>query len=118
MKPTAAAIKQGARRYLKVVEWSEEDQVYIGSAPPIIGQCCHGRTEVDVLSQLQVIVEEWVEALLADGKPLPASTAGKEYSGKFVVRIDPNLHKKAALLALSRGASLKQFVADAIQKAS
>jgi predicted HicB family RNase H-like nuclease len=100
------------------VEWSDEDQVHIGSAPPIIGQCCHGKTEPEVVGQLQVIVEDWVKTLLTDGKPLPESTANKGYSSKFVVRIDPNLHKKAALLAMARGTSLNQCVAEAIEKAS
>jgi predicted RNase H-like HicB family nuclease len=38
------------RRYLKVVEWSDEDACYIGSAPPLLGQCCHGDTEGVVMS--------------------------------------------------------------------
>jgi len=117
MKPTAAQIRAAARRYVKVVEWSEEDEVYIGSAPPLIGQSCHATTEAEVLAQLNTIVQEWVEILLTDGKPLPEGTANKEYSGKFVVRIDPALHKKAALQAMARGESLNQFVAEAIEKA-
>ena len=48
---------------------------------------------------------------------LPPATAGKRYSGKFVVRIGPELHQKAAIKASTRGKSLNQFVADAIAKA-
>jgi predicted HicB family RNase H-like nuclease len=117
MKPNAARIKVEARKYLKVVEWSKEDGCYIGSAPPLIGQCCHGDTEANVMAQLAVIVEEWVESLLRDGKPLPATTANKDFSGKFLVRISPDLHKKAALKAQARGESLNQFVAEAIASA-
>jgi len=117
MKPTAAQIKAEARKYLKIVEWSQEDGCYIGSAPPIIGQCCHGDTEAEVMAQLAVIVEDWVKVLLTDGKPLPAATANKDFSGKFLVRISPDLHKKAALKALARGESLNQFVAAAIASA-
>jgi predicted HicB family RNase H-like nuclease len=117
MKPTTAQIKGASRRYLKVVEWSEEDGCYIGSAPPIVGHCCHGVHEAEVLSQLQTIVEEWVEILLVDGKPLPEPTASKEFSGKFVVRIPKDLHKKAALKAMARGESLNQFVANVLTRA-
>ena len=39
------------------------------------------------------------------------------FSGRFVVRVSPDLHKKAALKALARNESLNQFVADAIAKA-
>jgi predicted HicB family RNase H-like nuclease len=117
MKPTPNQIRTQARRYLKVVEWSDEDSVYIGSAPPIIGQCCHGATEADVLRQLTVIVEEWVEIFLRDGKPLPEPSAGKTYSGKFLVRVSPEVHQKAALKAMARGESLNQFVTEALANA-
>jgi predicted HicB family RNase H-like nuclease len=117
MKPTPSQIRSQARRYLKVVEWSDEDGVYIGSAPPIIGQCCHGDTEAKVLAQLTIIVDEWVELFLREGKPLPAPSVGKTYSGRFLVRVTPEIHQKAALKAQARGESLNQFVADAIASA-
>jgi predicted HicB family RNase H-like nuclease len=66
---------------------------------------------------LNIIVEDWVEILLRDGKPLPAPSAGKSYSGKFLVRVPPELHQKAALKAMARGESLNQFVAAALANA-
>ena len=114
-KPDSAT--QVARRYLKLVEWSDKDGCFVGSAPPIIGPCCHGRTEAEVMAQLSVIVEEWVEVMLGDGHPLPKGTAGKKYSGQFVVRLAPELHKKASLKALARGESLNQYVASALAEA-
>ncbi len=106
-----------ARRYLKLVEWSDADGCFVGSAPPIIGPCCHGQSESKVMAQLSVIVEEWIETMLADGHPLPDVTAGKKYSGQFVVRVAPELHKKASLKALARGESLNQFVAATLAEA-
>ena len=43
-----------------VVEWSEEDQCYVGSYPGIIGPCCHGDDKEQVFQQLCQIVEEWL----------------------------------------------------------
>ena len=117
MKPTRKQIREHARSYLKVVEWSTADGAFVGSAPPIIGQCCHGEIEAQVLRQLTRIVEEWVESFLREGRPLPESTAGKSYSGKFLVRVSPEVHRKAALQAMARGESLNQFVAEAITRA-
>ena len=37
-----------AARYVKVVEWSEEDGAFVGQCPGIIGPCCHGPDEVEV----------------------------------------------------------------------
>ena len=47
--------------YPLVVEWSEEDQVFIGSCPGIRGPCCHGSAPRDVLRQLVRIVSDWLE---------------------------------------------------------
>ena len=44
-----------------VVEWSEEDQCFIGYWPGIIGPCCHGDDEAEVYRQLRRIVDEWLE---------------------------------------------------------
>lgn len=68
---TRKKVSEIAKRYPKIIEWSDEDNCYIGSAPPLIGQSCHGPTEAGVLKQLQVIVEEVVEIILVDGNPFP-----------------------------------------------
>ena len=44
-----------------VVEWSEEDQCFIGYWPGVIGPCCHGDDETDVYRRLRRIVDEWLE---------------------------------------------------------
>jgi hypothetical protein len=41
-------LKAKAAQSTKVVEWSEEDRCFVGSAPPIIGPCCHGNDETRV----------------------------------------------------------------------
>jgi predicted HicB family RNase H-like nuclease len=103
--------KISAKDYLKIVEWSDEDQCFIGSAPPLIGQCCHGDDEASVIRQLGTIVEEWIAIYEQDEIELPAPTAGQEYSGKFVLRLTPELHKSLSLRALSEGVSLNAYCA-------
>ncbi|MBK5930388.1 hypothetical protein [Halochromatium salexigens] len=69
-------MKESAR-YLKVVEWSDEDQCFVGQCPGIIGPCCHGDHEEQVYSELCKIVDEWIELIKQDGHPLPPPTAGR-----------------------------------------
>ena len=45
-------------KYIKIVEWSDEDECFIGYCPGIIGPCCHGDNEVEVFRQLCEIVDE------------------------------------------------------------
>ncbi len=96
-------------QYLKIVEWSDEDQCYIGSIPGWIGKCCHGDNEEDVYRQLCRILEEWIEIYEADNMPLPSSISGKKYSGKFQLRVDSDLHKALAIKALQENESLNRF---------
>ena len=51
----------GRAKYGEVVEWSEEDQCFIGYCPGIVGPCCHGDDENEVYRELRQIVEEWQE---------------------------------------------------------
>jgi predicted RNase H-like HicB family nuclease len=71
-------------RYVKIVEWSDEDQCFVGQCPGIVGPCCHGSDEAKVYAELCQIVNEWIEILKRDGKPLPLPTAGKNVAKKLL----------------------------------
>jgi len=96
-------------RYLKVVEWSEEDQTYIGSCPELFDGGCHGASEAKVYKELCGIVEEWVEIYKKHGDPLPEPKRRDEYSGKLVVRVGPELHKVLAYRAQIANDSLNNY---------
>ncbi len=64
-------------KYVKIVEWSDEDECFIGYCPGIIGPCCHGTDEIEVYRQLCEIVDEWIEILHRDNETLPSPTIGK-----------------------------------------
>ena len=68
-------MKESAR-YVKIVEWSDEEQCYIGTSPGLMYGGCHGDDEKAVYAELCDIVEEIVELYRQDGKPLPLATAG------------------------------------------
>lgn len=107
-----------ANDYIKVVEWSERDQCFIGSAPPLIGHCCHGAKELDVYQQLGKIVREWVALYNKEGKSLPRPGMQQEYSGKFVLRADPELHRLLAVRAMQEGESLNAYAVKQLRKAA
>jgi predicted RNase H-like HicB family nuclease len=74
---------KASARYAKIVEWSEEDQCYVGSAPGLIYGGCHGDDEKEVFQELCDIVEEAVELFLREGKPLPPPTSGRDFANKM-----------------------------------
>ena len=105
-------------QYLKIVEWSEEDQCYVGSCPGLMRGGVHGDDEAKVYKELCQAVEEWIELYQKDGEPLPTATAGKEYSGKFVVRVGKELHKTLAVDALRYGESLNTYCVHLLKEES
>ncbi len=70
-------------RYVKIVEWSEEDHCYVGSCPGLFYGGCHGQDEQKVFAELCEIVEETLELYKRDGKPLPPPTSGRDYANKM-----------------------------------
>lgn len=70
-------------RYAKIVEWSEEDQCFVGSSPGLIFGGCHGLDEREVFDELCDIVEEAIELYKRNGKPLPPATSGRDFANKM-----------------------------------
>ncbi len=70
-------------KYVKIVEWSEEDQCYVGSAPGLIYGGCHGSEEKEVFDELCHIVEEAIELYRKNGKELPSPTSGRDFATKM-----------------------------------
>jgi predicted RNase H-like HicB family nuclease len=59
-------------RYAKIVEWSEEDQCFVGTAPGLVFGGCHGSDEKAVREELDQIVDEAIALYEQDDRPLPA----------------------------------------------
>jgi len=57
--------------YHKWVEWSDEDQTYIGKCPDLITGI-HGDDPVRLYSELCDVVEEVVKHFKEEGRPLPS----------------------------------------------
>lgn len=70
-------------RYVKIVEWSEEDNCFVGSSPGLLYGGCHGDDEQQVFEELCRIVEETIELYHQDGKPLPPPTSGRDFANKM-----------------------------------
>ncbi len=103
-------------QYLKIVEWSEDDRCYVGMCPGLMLGGVHGDNEAEVYKELCQAVEEWIEIYQEDGEPLPTATAGREYSGKFVIRVGKDLHRALAVDALRHGESLNSFCVHVLRE--
>ena len=78
--PTVSAGNQ----YVKIVEWSNEDQCFVGSCPGLFYGGCHGDDEKAVFAELCEIVDETIALYLQDRRSLPEPTCGKDYSNTIL----------------------------------
>lgn len=68
-----------AYKYIKLVEWSEEDGCFIGSCPELFYGGCHGTDPRTVFDELCQIIEETTNLYKQDGRPLPLPLTGKQF---------------------------------------
>lgn len=66
-------------KYVRLVEWSEDDGCVIGSCPELFYGGCHGTDAKGVFAELCNIIEETIQLYEQDGKPLPAPMSGREF---------------------------------------
>ncbi|NJL29849.1 MAG: hypothetical protein HC897_19130 [Thermoanaerobaculia bacterium] len=71
-------------RYAKIVEWSDEDQCFVGSCPGLLFGGCHGDDERAVFAELCEIVDETIALYRRDRKPLPRPTSGRDYANMML----------------------------------
>ena len=58
--------------YSRVIEWSDEDQCYIGRCPELFLGGCHGDSMEVVREQLAEVIADVVVDYQKEGKTLPA----------------------------------------------
>src|SRR5438132_320479 len=86
-------------KYRVDIIWSEEDQAYVAKTPELPGCVTHGETLEEAASMAEEAIRGYVETLQALGKPVPIPMAEKKFSGEFLVRVDPNLHRDLTIKA-------------------
>ncbi len=78
-------MKESAR-YVKILEWSEADNCYVGSCPSLVYGGCHGDDEQKVFKELCLLVEEIIELYKIDNKQLPPATSGRDYANLMQIK--------------------------------
>ncbi|MDD2402187.1 MAG: type II toxin-antitoxin system HicB family antitoxin [Clostridia bacterium] len=98
--------------YYAKIEYSNEDGCFFGTVAGINDVVSFEGKSIKKLKEAFVeSIDDYCDMCKRIGK-----TPEKTYKGSFNIRINPKLHKKAALIAATNGISLNQFVERAIEK--
>ncbi|GJM41397.1 MAG: hypothetical protein DHS20C20_16790 [Ardenticatenaceae bacterium] len=96
-------------RYTYRVTWSEEDGEYVGLGAEFPSLSWLDESPETGLNGIRLVVADVVADMVANGENAPDPIAVRQYSGKFLVRIPPDLHRRLALEAAEAGVSLNRL---------
>lgn len=96
-------------RYTYRVTWSEEDEEYVGLCVEFPSLSWLAAEPEAALRGIREIVSEVAADMRAAGEPVPEPIALRAYSGKFMVRIPPEVHRRLAMEAAEAGVSLNRL---------
>ena len=98
--------------YTYRVTWSEEDGEYAGQCIEFPSLSWLAAEPEAALQGIRQVVADVVFDLKENNEPVPEALAMKKYSGRFMVRIPPELHRRLSLEAAESGVSLNRLASD------
>lgn len=104
------------KHYTYRVIWSQEDGEFVGLCAEFPSLSHLDESQGAALEGITSLVTDIVADMHTSGKTPPAPIADREYSGRFQVRITPELHRRLAVRAAEANVSLNRIVADQLAK--
>jgi len=105
---TEVAIKND--RYTYRVTWSDEDGEYVGLCAEFPSLSWLADSQEVALRGIRTVVAEVISDMQSSNEPIPQPLAVKRYSGKFTVRIPPDVHRNLAIQAAEAAVSVNRLV--------
>lgn len=102
-------------KYSYRIDWSVEDEAYVGSCLEFPSLSAVEDTREDALKEITNVVKSSLEWMLEEGETIPEPLNLKTYSGKLVLRLSPEKHREVTIRAAENKTSINQYV---IQKLS
>lgn len=59
------------KRYELIIYWSKEDHSFIAEVPELHGCMADGETYIQVVENIQIVIDEWIETAQKLGRPIP-----------------------------------------------
>ncbi len=103
-------------RYTYRVTWSEEDEEYLGLCAEFPSLSWLAGDPEEALRGIRQVVADVVADMQANGESIPEPLAVRKYSGKFLLRIPPDVHRRLAIEAAEAGVSLNRLASAKISQ--
>ena len=97
-------------KYAYRVMWSDEDGEYVGWCAELPSLSWLAKTPESALKGIRKVVAQAVRDMKKSGEAPPEPISMKKFSGKFIVRVPPEIHRKLAIEAEEEHVSLNRLV--------
>lgn len=101
-----------AQHYTYKVTWSGEDEAYVGTVVELPSLSWLDDSRDKAFTGIDKLTQEVVEDMLQNKETPPQAISDRVYSGKFMVRVPPETHRKLAMQATEENVSLNRLVAS------
>jgi len=99
-------------RYTYRVTWSEDDAEYVGLCAEFPSLSWLSATPEAALKGIRKMVADIIQDMEANKEVVPEAFACRRYSGKFMVRVPPDVHRNLAIQSAESGVSLNRIVSS------
>jgi predicted HicB family RNase H-like nuclease len=96
--------------------WSVEDKEYVGLCAEFPSLSWLARSPEAAIRGIREVVADTIVDMENNGEPIPEPIASKHYSGKFIVRVPPEVHRRLALEAAESGVSLNRLASARLSR--
>lgn len=96
-------------KYTYRVTWSEDDNEYVGLCAEFPSLSWLADTPEKALKGIRRLLADIILDMGKNGEQIPEPIASKHFSGKFMVRVPPEVHRKLAIQAAESGISLNRI---------
>jgi predicted HicB family RNase H-like nuclease len=96
--------------YTYRVTWSENDKEHVGLCAEFPSLSWLAKTPEAALRGIRKVVSDVISDMKAKKEPIPEPIATRRYTGKFQVRIPPEVHRRLCLEATEEGISLNRLI--------
>ena len=103
-------------KYTYRVTWSEDDNEYVGLCAEFPGLSWLANTPEKALKGIREVVADVLLDMANNEEPIPEPIATKNFSGKFMVRVPPDIHRKLAMQAAESGVSLNRIASSKLSQ--
>src|SRR3989338_2792970 len=99
-------------KYSYRVTWSDDDDEFVGLCAEFPSLSFLAKSQDAAFKGIRKLIADIIKDMKQQKEPIPEPVATKRFSGKFIVRVPPHVHRELAIEAQLANVSLNRYVSS------